>query len=153
MSWPSEWFKRLTANAEVLSASPQLGMQELSRSLFNHCFISPRCNGYLALGNVSDGAGSRFTSMNFSSYWPVVQIEMTNGIQMNRIQIQIQIYFSNHIVHTYSIDIEMTLIWYIMCWNVVECKSQDCYRHGLAFYHNLINLQNKIQYKTKYSNN
>ena len=41
----AKWLKRQTADAEVLSSSR--GMEELSRSSFNHCFTPSRCNGYL----------------------------------------------------------------------------------------------------------
>ena len=54
----AEWLERQTADAEVPGSSPHHGMEELSRSSFNHCFTPPRWNGYLALGNLSDGAGS-----------------------------------------------------------------------------------------------
>ena len=54
----AKWLKLQTANAEVPGSSPNHGMEELSRSSFNHCFTPPRCNGYFALGNLSDGAGS-----------------------------------------------------------------------------------------------
>ena len=40
--------ERRTADAEVPGSSPNHGMEELSRSSFNHCFTPPRCNGYLA---------------------------------------------------------------------------------------------------------
>ena len=54
----AKWLKRRIADAEEPGSSPRHGMEELSRSSFNHCFTPPRCNGYLALGNLSDGASS-----------------------------------------------------------------------------------------------
>ena len=53
----AKWLERWTVDAEVLGSSQHHGMEELSRSSFNHCFTPPRCNGYLALGNLIDGAG------------------------------------------------------------------------------------------------
>ena len=53
----AKWLERQTADTEVPGSSPNHGMEELSRSSFNHCFTPPRCNGYLTLGNLSDGAG------------------------------------------------------------------------------------------------
>ena len=53
----AKWLKLQTADAEVPSSSSNHGMEELGRSFFNHCFTPPRCNGYLELGNLSDGAG------------------------------------------------------------------------------------------------
>ena len=49
-----------TCNHEVTHErgfKPSYGMEEMSRSSLIHCFTPPRCNGYLALGNHSDGAG------------------------------------------------------------------------------------------------
>ena len=54
----AKWLKCWIADTEVQGSSPRHGMEELSRSFFNHCFTPPRCNGYLALGSLSDGAGS-----------------------------------------------------------------------------------------------
>ena len=54
----AKWLKRRTADAQVPGLSPNHGMEELSMSSFNHCFTPPRYNGYLALGNLSDGTGS-----------------------------------------------------------------------------------------------
>ena len=53
----AKWLKRRTADAEIPGSSPNHGMEELSRSSFNHCFTPSRCNGYLALENLSNGAG------------------------------------------------------------------------------------------------
>ena len=52
----AKWLERQTADVGVPGSSPHHGMEELSRSSFSHCFTPPRCNGYLALGNLSDGA-------------------------------------------------------------------------------------------------
>ena len=60
-----KWLKCQTADAEAPGSSPNHSMEELSRSSFNHCFTPSRCNGYLALGNLNDGAG-------LSSYAPAV---------------------------------------------------------------------------------
>ena len=54
----AKWLERQTADAEVPGSSPNHGMEELGISSFNHCFTPPRCIGYLALGSISDGAGS-----------------------------------------------------------------------------------------------
>ena len=54
----AKWLKRRIADAEAPGSSPNHCMEELSRSSFNHCFTPPRCNGYLALGNRIEGAGS-----------------------------------------------------------------------------------------------
>ena len=72
----AKWLKRQTADAEVPGSSPNHGMEELSRSSFNHCFTPPRCNGYLALDNLSDGAGS---SSSTPAINPVFKAEYSLG--------------------------------------------------------------------------
>ena len=51
----AKWFMYQIADAEVLGSGPHHSIEELSRSSFNHSFTPPCCNGYLTLGNLSDG--------------------------------------------------------------------------------------------------
>ena len=57
--------KALDVDTEVQCSSPHQSTEEFSRSPFNHCFTLPRCNGYLAFGDLSDDVG-------LSSSGPVV---------------------------------------------------------------------------------
>ena len=70
------WLRRRTADAEVPDSSPHHIMEELSRFPFSHCFTPPRCNGYLALGNLSDGTGS---SSYTAAVDPVFRAEYSLG--------------------------------------------------------------------------
>ena len=58
MGVEAKWLEDQIADVEIPGSSLHHGMEELNRSSFNHCFTPPRCNEYLAFGNISDGAGS-----------------------------------------------------------------------------------------------